>query len=117
MKGGSNIIYGMNCLKQAFEHFESFRREFPGGKGDKLFKSYNNKIAWVASDMITNPFLPAEVRLGIKKEWESDVFTLPAISEKAALLRPDQREILEIFIEHLLNGDEIKIVSAECENL
>lgn len=117
MKGGSNIISGMICLKQAYEHFESFRREFPGGKGDSLFKVYNSKISWVAKDMITHPFLSDQIRTGIKKEWESDVFVLPAISEKAALLSPEQRELAEIFIDHLLNGDEVKINGPEVEIL
>lgn len=109
MKGSSNIISGIHCLAQAFEHFASFRREHPQSAGDKLFKNYNGKLEWIANDLMTHPFLPQAVRDGIKKEWNSDVFAVPAIAERAALLNPEQRELVETVIEAMLNGEEIKV--------
>lgn len=59
--------------------------------------------------MITHPILPEEVRTGIKKEWNSDVFVVDAIAEKTALLSPEQREGLEYILDELLNGNSIKV--------
>ena len=110
MKGSSNIISGIHCLAQAFEHFDSFRMEHPGSAGEKVFKIYNNKIEWIAADLISHPFLPQEVRDGIRKEWESDVFIVPAIAEKVALLNPNQREMIESLVDAMLSGEEVNIV-------
>lgn len=109
MKGSSNIISGIQCLKQAFEHFASFQREHPNTKGAFLFKTYNTKIEWIYKDLKTHPQLTAQVREGITKEWESDVFAVPAIAERIALLNPQQRELIEITIEAMLNGQNIQI--------
>ena len=98
MKGSSNIISGIHCLAQAFEHFDSFRREYPGSAGDRVFKNYNQKLEWIARDLISHPFLSKEVREGVSNEWDSDVFAIPAITEKIALLNPVQREIIEKMI-------------------
>ncbi len=107
MKGGSNIISSIHELKQAVEHFESFQREHPGSKGAKLFQVYKAKINWIYTDMATQPFLPQVVRDGIKQEWNSDVFSVPAINEKIPLLNPAQRDMLETMIDKMLQGEEI----------
>jgi hypothetical protein len=52
--------------------------------------------------MITHPQLPDVVREGIKREINSDIFAIPAIHEKIALLNPKHREVLEEFIDELL---------------
>ena len=108
MKGTANIIAGIHCMKQAFEHFASFQREHPNTKGDKLFKQYNSKLEWIYTDLKTHPFLTDEVRQGITNEWESDVFAIPAIAEQVSLLNPQQRELVETIVESMLNGEEIK---------
>lgn len=110
MKGGSNIVSGIQHLKRAFEHFESFRREYPGSKGERLFKGFNQRLNWVYSEMSTSPFLPEDIREGIKKEWNSDVFTVDAIAENVALLSPEQRELVDTIIEGLLSGEQIQFV-------
>ena len=95
----ANIIGAIQNLKMAQEQFLDFCRQFPNSQGEKLFKTYVSKIDWVFKDIITHPFLTNEVRVGIKKEIESDVFAVPAILEKIALLKPEQREIIEDIID------------------
>ena len=111
MKGGSNIISGTHSIKQAFDHFESFQREYPGTKGARLFKGYNEKLEWVFKDLLRHPFLTESVREGIKAEWNSDVFAVPAIIDKVALLTPEQREFIEVTIDAMLEGEEIIVES------
>ena len=106
----ANIIGAIQNLKMAKEQFLDFCRQFPNSQGEKLFKTYVSKIDWVFKDIITHPFLTNEVRVGIKKEIESDVFAVPAILEKIALLKPEQREIIEDVIDAYISGETIKIV-------
>lgn len=110
MKGGANIISAVHCLAQAKAHFESFCREHPATKGERLFSGYGKKIEWIYKDIQTIPVLPDTVRQGIKAEWESDVFSVPAIAEKSALLNPEQREMVELMIDAMLAGEEVQIV-------
>jgi hypothetical protein len=49
------------------------------------------------------------VREGIKKEIASDVFSVPAIMEKIALLNPEQRDGMEQVIDALLKGEKIEV--------
>jgi len=100
---GSNIIQAIQNLKLAAECFDDFCREHPQTKGSALFKSYRKKIDWIHQDMITHPQLPNVVREGIKREINSDIFAIPAIHEKIALLNPKHREVLEQFIDELLS--------------
>ena len=106
----ANIIGAIQNLKMAQEQFLDFCRQFPNSQGERLFKTYVSKIDWVFKDIITHPFLTNEVRVGIKKEIESDVFAVPAILEKIALLKPEQREIIEDIIDAYISGETIKIV-------
>jgi len=106
----ANIIGAIQNLKMAQEQFQDFCRQFPNSQGERLFKTYVSKIDWIFKDIITHPFLTDEVRLGIKKEIESDVFAVPAILEKIALLKPEQREIIEDVIDAYISGETIKIV-------
>lgn len=110
MKGGSNIISAIHSIRQAYEHFCSFQREYPGSKGDRLMACFNAKLSFIAKEIITHPFLPEDVRMGVKKEWEGDVFSVDAITEKVALLTNDKRELIELVIDAMLAGEEIKIV-------
>lgn len=107
---GSNIISAIHHLKMAQEHYEDFVREYPDSAGSRLFKSYISKIKWISTDILSHPHVSEEVRIGIKKELASDVFAVPAINEKVALLNPDQREMIEETIDAMLAGEEIKIV-------
>jgi hypothetical protein len=107
---GANIISAIQNLKMAQEQFEDFRRQYPDSKGEKMFKLYGDKITWMFNDIITHPFITDEVREGIKNEIASDVYAVPAIVEKVALLNPDQRELIEDTLDAMLAGEEVKIV-------
>ena len=106
----ANIISAIQNLKMAQEQFEDFCRQFPDTKGERLFKIYVGKINWMFKDIVTHPFLTEAVRAGMRKEIESDVFAVPAILEKVALLTPEQREIIEATLDAMINGEEVKIV-------
>ena len=60
-------------------------------------------------DLVTHPSLPQEVRDGIKDEINSDLFTVPAIAEKVALLKPESREAIEELIDTILAGAEVTV--------
>jgi hypothetical protein len=109
MKGGSNIVSAIHALRQGFDHFESFEKDHPGSKGAQLFANYRKKIEWVYKDLLTNPHLTEPVREGIRREWKSDVFSVPAINEKIPLLNPEQRDLIETIIDALLKGETIKL--------
>jgi hypothetical protein len=110
VKSGANIINAIQNLKMAQEQFEDFCRQYPNSQGSRLFKKYSDKVNWIFSDIVTHPFLTNEVRLGIKNEIQSDVFAVPAILEKIALLTPEQREIIEDVIDAYVSGETVKIV-------
>jgi len=110
VNNGANIINAIQNLIMAREQFEDFCRQYPNSQGSRLFKKYSGKISWMFSDLVSNPFLTEEVRIGIKNEIESDVFAVPAIIEKVALLTPDQRDLIESTLDALLSGEEVKIV-------
>lgn len=106
LKSRSDIVSALQHLKMADEHFISFCNEHKGSKGARHFSDYSRRINWICTDLYTNPQLPDSVRLGIKREVESDVFAVPAISEKVALLTPEQRECLEDVIDRLIGGEK-----------
>jgi hypothetical protein len=106
----ANIISAIQNLKMAQEQFEDFCRQFPETKGEKLFKVYVGKIEWMFKDIVTHPFLTEEVRFGIKREINSDIFAIPAIHEKVALLTPEQRDMIELTLDAMIDGEEVKIV-------
>lgn len=106
---GSDLVQAIHNLKIAYEHLDSFRRDHKNSRADNLFKTYQSKIEWIVNDFITIPYLPEEVRAGIKKEWQSDIFTIPAILEKISLLNPEQREGVEGVIDCILKGEQLKV--------
>ena len=111
MKSASNIVSAIHALRQAYDHFEVFGLEHPNTKGAMLFSMYNKKIAWIYRDISTHPDLPPTVLEGLKAEWNSDVFSVPAIAEKVARLNPEQREKLEIVVDALLKGETFEIIN------
>ena len=110
---GSNIVSAIHHLRMAEEHYDDFIREFPGSMGTRLFKSYIAKIKWIYNDIITHPYITKDVRDGIKDEIQSDVFAVPAINDKIALLNPSQREIIEETIDAMLAGESVKIIDTK----
>jgi hypothetical protein len=109
MRGATDIANAIHHLRMAYDHFESFGREYPGTQGARLCKQYSNRIEWVVNDMLTHPHFPAEVREGIRSEWMSDVFTGEAIREKIVQLNPTEREVVERLIDAVIAGERIEI--------
>lgn len=91
------------------EQFLDFCRQYPDSKGERLFKNCSKKIDNIFTDIITHPMMTQEVRDGIKNEIKSDVFAVPAILEKIALLSPEQRDLIESTIDAMLDGIEVKM--------
>jgi len=110
---GSNIISAIHHLRMAEEHYADFIREFPESMGTRLFKSYIAKIKWIYTDIISHPYITQEVRDGIKNEISSDIFAIPAINDKVALLNPEQREMIEDTIDAMLSGENVKIIDTK----
>jgi hypothetical protein len=106
----ANIISAIQNLKMAQEQFEDFIRQYPDTTGSKLFQRYVSKITWIFTDIVSITYLTDEVRAGIRKEITSDVYAVPAIVEKVALLTPEQRELIEDTLDAMLAGEEVKIV-------
>jgi hypothetical protein len=99
----SNIISAIHHLRQAREHFEDFQREHPGSIGAKFFGTIITKIDWIYRHIVSFPKFPPPVVEGIRQEWASDSFQISSIAEKAALLMPAQRELIENVIDQYLN--------------
>lgn len=109
-----NIVTGIIDLKKAKDRFEDAIRQIGSeSKGCKLLKNYIGKIEWIYKDIVTYPLFTPEVIEGIRKEWQSDSFTVDAISEKAALLSPEAREAVEALIDSILSGEELKVEVSE----
>lgn len=117
MKSGSNIISAIQHLRMADDNLLSFINDNKGTKGAALFQSYRAKIAFIFRDLITHPFLTDEVRQGIKNEIASDVYAVPALFEKIPLLPPEQREYVELIVDDILAGRELKIVNDTIETI
>lgn len=113
IKRGANIINAIQNLKMGQEQFLDFCRQYPHSKGERLFKNCSKKIDGIFTDIITHPMITQEVREGIKNEIKSDVFAVPAILEKIALLNPDQRDLIESAIDAMLDGIEVKMEDTE----
>jgi len=111
----SSVVQGIQHLKQADEFINDFIRQAPNTRGSVIFSMYSKKIRWILTDILTFPYFTDEVRVGIKKEIESDAFGVEAIHDKIPLLSPDQRAMLEELVGDMLDGKtiEIKIKSKE----
>lgn len=109
MKGESDIVSGIQSIRRAYDHWQSFVRERPGSLAERMFGGYCKRLEWIANDLLSCPHFPDIVRDGIRKEWNSDNFSIPAISEKVALLPVDQRAIVEDVIDQLISGKELEI--------
>jgi hypothetical protein len=105
----SNIVLGLHYLRMAKECFADLQRENRNSILENIGKKYEGKVDWIYTDFISCHLFPNEVREGCRKEWESDVFAVPAIAEKIALLQPEFRELLESVIDAKLNGEEVRI--------
>jgi hypothetical protein len=98
----SSVISSIHHLRIAKEYMDDFIRSAHCSRGAAKYKEYKRRIDWILTDIVTYPFFRDEVREGLKKELESDVFTYASIIDKAALLSPEQRESLEEAIDIIL---------------
>lgn len=105
----SNIVLGLHYLRMAKECFADLQRENRDSILENIGKKYEGKVDWIYTDFISCRHFTPEIRNGCRKEWESDVFAVPAIAEKIALLQPEFRELLESVIDAKLNGEEVRI--------
>lgn len=106
----ANIINGIIELKKAKDLFEDAIRSMgKESKGAKLLKNYISKIEWIYTDMVTFPKFTDVVINGIRKEWASDSFTVDAITEKVAMLSPQQRDAIEKVIDKVLDGEMLEV--------
>ena len=105
----SNVVSTIQHLRLAYEYMLDFERQNPNTLGQRLFKRYRNTIERIVVDFYTNPAFSNEVREGVKKEWNSDVFALPAIVDNISLLNPEQRKALESVIDQLLKGETLTV--------
>lgn len=109
MKGESDIVSGIQSLRRTFDHWQSFVRERPGSLAERMFGGYCKRLEWIVNDLLSCPHFPDLVRDGIRKEWNADNFSVPAIAEKVALLPVDQRAIVEDIIDELISGKKLEI--------
>ena len=114
MKGSSDVVSGIQSIRRAYDHWASFIRERPGSIAERMFGAYCKRLEWIANDMLTCPLFPDIVREGIRREWNADNFSVPAIVEKVALLPVDQREVVENIIDRLITGERL-IITVETE--
>lgn len=109
MKSRSDIVSGLQHLRMAKDHFQSFILDNKNSRGSKQFGVFVKRIDWMFFDLITNPSLPQKVVDGVLHEVNSDVWAVPAITEKIALLKPEQRELLEDVIDKVISGDMLLV--------
>ena len=109
MKGESDIVSGIQSLRRVYDHWQSFIRERPGSLAERMFGGYCKRLEWITNDLLSCPHFPDIVRDGIRKEWNADNFSVPAIVEKVALLPVDQRAIVEDIIDQLISGEKLEI--------
>lgn len=105
----SRIVQALHHIKKAKEFFEDFIREYPNSMGSLVLKRLIKFCDKIYFDLVSTPMLGEETIQAIREEWQSDAFTIDAITEKVALLSPEQRESLESVIDAVLNGEKITI--------
>lgn len=107
----SSIMMAMHHLKLTNEYIKDFQRQYPTTRGGAKFAEYGRKLDWIIRDIITYPNFRDEVREAIKGELLSEPFAYESIIQKASLLNPQQREVLEDVIDMVLRGETIKVIN------
>ncbi len=106
----TDFIQAIHHLKIAKEFFQDIQRECgEGAKGTRVAKGYENKIEWIYNDLLSNHNFNEDFREGLKAEWSSDAFVIPALMEKITALTPENREKLELVVDSILSGEPIDI--------
>ncbi len=117
MKGASDLVNGLLHLRIAKHYWDDYRRELKSTPGANLLRNYVNRIDWIYNDLITYPLFTEEIRQGIKKEWNSDTFVVPAVMDKLAFLNPEQRLIIENIMDLMIAGEQIELISNVTESV
>lgn len=106
---GSSVVSCIHHLKLADEYAKDFVRSAPNTRGGHIFKEYSKRINWMLRDVVTYPHFQENVRQGMREEIASDAFSYDSITEKVALLNPEQREVLDVLLDDILKGGTIEI--------
>ena len=106
---GSSVVSFIHHLKLADEYAKDFVRSAPNTRGAVIFDNYSKRIAWIFRDVITYPHFGDEVREGMRNEIASDAFSYDSLTEKLALMNPEQREMLEGLLTDILKGKTVEI--------
>lgn len=106
---GSSVVSCIHHLKLADEYAKDFVRSAPGTRGSVIFADYSKRINWIFRDVITFPHFGDDVREGMRKEIASDAFSYDSLTEKLALLNPEQREVMEGLLDDILRGGTIEV--------
>jgi hypothetical protein len=106
---GSSVVSCIHHLKLADEYAKDFVRSAPGTRGATIFANYSLKLNWILRDVVTYPHFDDEVREGMRKEIASDAFSYDSLTEKLALLNPEQREELDGLLTDILRGKTIEV--------
>lgn len=111
---GTNIVQFIIKLKQAKTHCENVAAICPENTGGhKHFKRQIKRLDDIFTDTASITILSEEVRAAMRKEWNSDEFTIEAIYEKLALLPPEQKEKVETLVDMILAGEKIELIEYE----
>ena len=105
----SSVVSCIHHLKLADEYAQDFVRSAPGTRGAIIFKDYSKRINWIFRDVITYPHFGEDVREGMRQELASDAFSYDSLTEKIALLNPQQRETLDALLDDILKGGTIEV--------
>lgn len=109
MKATFDLISAIHYIKLGHDLMNSFILDNPEKYGSKLMRPYVQKLDWIGKDLISNTKFPAQVRDGIRAEWNSDTFMIPAIHEKLTRLQPQQREAVEQLIDLIISGKQLRV--------
>lgn len=101
-------------IRLAIEFAQDVQRN-PNSRAAKSFAIYENRLQWILKDFKTNPLFPEEVRNGIEQEYKSDIFSLEGLKEKIPLIPAQHREDVEVLIDAILQGKQIKVIINELE--
>ena len=106
---GSSVVSFIHHLKLADEYAKDFVRSAPETRGAVIFGNYSKRLAWIFRDVVTYPHFGEEVREGMRKEIASDAFSYDSLTEKMALMNPEQREMLEALLDDILTGKTVEV--------
>jgi hypothetical protein len=106
----SEILKSIHNLSKSKLNIEVFLLGDISPKAKGKFSQYVKKIDWIITDLKTDPAVSKDLRDAIEQEYLSDTYTVDAITEKALLLSPSERDVLENIIDAIIKGEPIEII-------